>query len=143
MRKIKELFSKYKEMLLYLFFGGCTTLVNIVVYYICSRVGLGTAASTVIAWVFSVLFAYITNRNFVFKSKAFGFSAILKETAGFFLCRLLTGLLDLVIMVVFVDFLHLNDMVIKVLSNIVVITLNYVASKLLIFRENNNNNKAK
>lgn len=134
MTKIKELFLKYKEMILYLFFGGCTTLVNIIVYYICSRMGLRTSLSTVIAWALSVLFAYVTNRKFVFKSKAFGFLPILKEISGFFLCRFATGLLDLVIMVVFVDFLHLNDMVIKVLSNILVIVLNYVASKLFIFK---------
>lgn len=121
-------------MILYLFFGGCTTLVNIIVYYICSRMGLRTSLSTVIAWALSVLFAYVTNRKFVFKSKAFGFLPILKEILGFFLCRFATGLLDLVIMVVFVDFLHLNDMVIKVLSNILVIVLNYVASKLFIFK---------
>lgn len=134
MIKIKELFAKYREMILYLFFGGCTTLVNIVVYYICSRIGLGTAVSTVIAWVLSVLFAYVTNRKYVFESKAVGFVPILKETAGFFLCRLATGLLDLAIMVVCVDLLHFNDMIIKILSNIVVIVLNYVASKLLIFK---------
>lgn len=62
MIKIKELFAKYREMILYLFFGGCTSMVNIVSYYICSRIGMGTAVSTVIAWVISVLFAYATNR---------------------------------------------------------------------------------
>ncbi|MGN0451537.1 MAG: GtrA family protein [Acutalibacteraceae bacterium] len=73
MIKIKELFAKYREMILYLFFGGCTTMVNIVSYYICSRIGMGTAVSTVIAWVISVLFAYATNRKFVlmiFKNKS-------------------------------------------------------------------------
>lgn len=137
MERIKELFKKYREMILYLFFGGCTTLVNIISYYICSKIGIGTALSTVIAWVLSVLFAYITNRKYVFESKAFGFAPILKETAGFFLCRLATGLLDLAIMVVFVDFLHFNDMLIKILSNIIVIVLNYIASKLMIFKSKN------
>lgn len=134
MKRIKELLKKYREMLLYLFFGGCTTLVNIVSYYICSRLGMSTALSTVIAWVLSVLFAYATNRKFVFLSKATGLAAILKETAGFFLCRLVTGLLDLAIMVVFVDVLHFNGMVIKILSNVIVIILNYAASKLMIFK---------
>ena len=143
MIKIKELFTKYREMILYLFFGGCTTLVNIVSYYICSRIGMGTALSTVIAWVLSVLFAYVTNRKYVFESKAFGFVPILKEIAGFFLCRLATGLLDLAIMVVFVDFLHFNDMIIKILSNIIVIILNYAASKLLIFKDKSSDNKTK
>lgn len=135
MERIKKLFNKYKEMILYLFFGGCTTLVNIIAYYICSKIGIGTAVSTVIAWVLSVLFAYITNRKYVFESKAIGFLTIIKETANFFFCRLATGLLDLAIMVVFVDLLHFNGMTIKILSNIIVIILNYVASKLLIFRK--------
>ena len=143
MKRIKEYFKKYREIILYLFFGGCTTLVNIVSYYICSRIGMGTAVSTVIAWVLSVLFAYVTNRKYVFESRAFGFVPILKETAGFFLCRLATGLLDLAIMVVFVDFLHFNDMIIKILSNIIVIVLNYVASKLLIFKDKSSESKAK
>lgn len=141
MEKIKELLIKYREMILYLFFGGCTTLVNIVSYYICSRIGMGTAISTVIAWVLSVLFAYITNRKFVFESKACGFSAVLTEAANFFLFRLATGLLDLAIMVIFVDLLHFNDMVIKILSNIIVIILNYVASKLLIFKDKSSTDK--
>lgn len=134
MEKIKGLFKKYKEIILYLLFGGCTTLVNIISYYILSKIGLGTAMSTVIAWILSVLFAYVTNRIFVFASKAKGFAAVFKETAGFFLCRLATGLLDLAIMVVFVDVLHFNGMAIKILSNIIVIILNYGASKLMIFK---------
>lgn len=134
MERIKALFNKYRELILYLFFGGCTTLVNIISYFICSRIGIRTSVSTIIAWVLSVLFAYITNRNYVFESKAFGFAPIIKEIAGFFLCRLATGLLDLAIMVVFVDYLHFNDMLIKMFSNIIVIVLNYIASKLMIFK---------
>ena len=70
MIKIKQRFDKYREIILYLFFGGCTTLVNIVAYYICSRIGFGTAISTIIAWVLSVLFAYVTNRKYVFENTA-------------------------------------------------------------------------
>ena len=134
MERIKELYNKYREMILYLFFGGCTTLVNIAAYYICSKIGFGTALGTVIAWVLSVLFAYVTNRKYVFESNSCGFSAVLKEIVGFFMCRLATGLLDLAVMVVFVDYLRFNDMLIKILSNIVVIVLNYIASKLMIFK---------
>lgn len=134
MEMIKELYNKYREMILYLFFGGCTTLVNIAAYYICSKIGFGTALGTVIAWVLSVLFAYVTNKKYVFESKACGFSAVLKEIVRFFMCRLATGLLDLAVMVVFVDYLRFNDMLIKILSNIVVIVLNYIASKLMIFK---------
>lgn len=135
MKKIKDLWNQYKELILYLFFGGCTTLVNIVVYFIFSRLHFGTGLSTIFAWFFSVLFAYITNRIFVFQSRAKGISAVLKEALSFFSCRLATGILDLAIMVAFVDYWHFNDLFIKVLSNIIVIILNYIASKLWIFKK--------
>ena len=134
MEKIKELLAEYREVISYLFFGVCTTLVNIVTYFICSTAGVGTAASTILAWVLSVLFAYLTNRYFVFENRAVSPGGILREAVSFFSCRLATGILDLLIMVIFVDLLGKNGMLIKILSNILVIILNYVASKVLIFR---------
>ena len=134
--RLKQLFIRYKEMILYLFFGGCTTLVNIIVYYICAHLLLlATAPSTVIAWILSVAFAYLTNRIYVFKSCSRGLAAILREIGAFVSCRLLTGVMDLAIMYVCVDLLHFNDLIIKIISNILVIVLNYIASKLLIFRK--------
>ena len=137
MIKIKELFLKYKEVVLYLIFGGLTTLVNIVVYYLCEKIGFSTAVSTVTAWVLSVIFAFITNKILVFESKSNSLKNILKESIKFFVCRLATGVLDLGIMIIFVDFLKFNGLMIKILSNVLVIVLNYVFSKLLIFRKNN------
>lgn len=134
-KKIKELITQYREVLSYLFFGVCTTLVNIITYFVCSKAGMGTAAATVIAWVLSVLFAYLTNRYFVFENRADSTLGILREAISFFSCRLATGILDLVIMLIFVDILHQNDLLIKILSNVLVIILNYVASKLFIFRD--------
>ena len=131
---LSELLQKYKSQLLYLFFGGCTTLVNVAVYGLCAHVAeLSTTWSTVIAWVASVLFAYLTNRTWVFESRAGTARDVLREMGSFFLCRLATGLLDLAIMYVCVDRLGLPDMPVKLLSNVVVIVLNYVASKLFIF----------
>lgn len=132
---IKSLIVKYKDIILYGIFGVLTTLVNIVAYYVCARIcGLNTTASTVIAWILAVIFAYITNRKWVFDSKTNSMQGIIKEMSSFFGCRLLTGLMDLAIMVVFVDVLHFNDVVIKCLSNVLVIIINYAASKLLIFK---------
>ena len=139
MKKIQELFEIYKQIILYLFFGVCTTLVNIIVYYICSQLKMGTATGTVIAWILSVLFAYLTNRYFVFEHRANSLPGIVRETLSFFSCRLATGILDLALMLVFVDILHqnisINDLLIKILSNVLVIILNYVASKLFIFKD--------
>ena len=132
--RISELLQRYKSQLLYLFFGGCTTLVNIIVYGVCAHLAnLSTTLSTVIAWIVSVLFAYLTNRTWVFESRAHSAPDVLREMGYFFLCRLATGALDLAIMYVCVDRLGLPDMPVKVLSNVVVIVLNYVASKLFIF----------
>lgn len=136
LKYLKQLFIRYKEMILYLFFGGCTTLVNIIVYYICAHLLLlATVPATVIAWILSVAFAYVTNRIYVFESRSRGLVAILREIGAFVSCRLLTGVMDLAIMYICVDLLHFNDLIIKIISNILVIVLNYVASKLLIFRK--------
>ena len=136
MEKLKSLLTKYREQISYLFFGGCTTLINIAVYWLCAHpLGLGTQASNVIAWVLSVLFAYVTNRIWVFRSQERSAKGILREMASFFGARVATGLLDQFNMWLFVDTLHWPDMPVKIISNIVVILLNYVFSKLIIFRK--------
>ena len=134
MKSIKEIFLKYKSIILYILFGILTTLVNIFVYFACSCLKFSTAASTLAAWIISVLFAYITNRKYVFGSKSQGAKSIFKEISNFFLSRFATGLLDLAVMLLFVDILNFNGMFIKVISNIVVIILNYVLSKFLVFK---------
>ena len=134
--KLAALFEKYKDVIPYGIFGVLTTLVNIVSYWIFAHpFGCNTLVSTVIAWVLSVLFAYFTNRKWVFHSQAHGAKEIISELVSFFACRLGTGVLDTGCMVLFVDILHMNDVVIKVLANVLVIVLNYVASKWLIFRD--------
>lgn len=97
--------------------------------------GMGTMMSTVLAWVFSVLFAYFTNRKWVFHSKATGTQAIVKEIVSFFGCRIATGVVDWACMFLFVEVLSFNDVTIKILANVLVIILNYVASKLIIFKQ--------
>lgn len=131
---ISELLRRYKSQLLYLFFGGCTTLVNVAVYGLCAHtVNLSTAVSTIIAWAAAVLFAYLTNRTWVFESQARTAGDILREMGSFFLGRALTGGFDLAIMYLCVDRLGLPDMPVKLLSNVVVVILNYVVSKLFVF----------
>lgn len=130
-----RLLKKYKELILYVLFGGGTTLVNIIGYYICAYpLAMSTVLSTVLAWILSVAFAYITNRIYVFESKSKGFLAIVEEVFAFVGCRLLTGFVDIAIMYVFVDILIFNDLIVKIISNVLVIILNYIASKLWIFK---------
>ena len=135
MEKMKQLFAQYREGIMYLFFGGCTTLVNFVVYWLCTRpVNLGTEWATGVAWLVSVLFAYVTNRRWVFESRAAGMKAVAEEMAKFFAGRIATGVMDVVIMYLTVEVLGAPDMVMKILSNVLVIILNYFISKLLVFR---------
>lgn len=139
MDRIKILYQKYKDIIPYAVFGVLTTVVNIAVYWAAAHpLALPTMPSTVIAWVAAVLFAYVTNRKWVFHSEAHTSEAIIKELISFFGCRLATGVVDWACMYIFVDVFQLNDVVIKTLANVVVIVLNYVASKMVIFRHKEN-----
>ena len=136
MEKIKTLYHKYKELILYVFFGGLTTLVNWGGYWILADVfRVPYLWATAIAQILSILFAYVTNRIWVFESKAKGFSAIFWEMVRFFGCRGASFVLDLVCMRVGVGGLHINDKVMKLLSNVIVIIVNYVFSKVFVFRK--------
>jgi putative flippase GtrA len=146
MSKIKSLFFKYREAILYIVFGGLTTLINIVVYGICTQLlHLSTGVSNALAWVLSVLFAYVTNRKWVFESTARRPKELLREFASFVSCRLGTGAMDQIIMVLGVDvfgarfipaaYAALWSMGLKIASNVLVIILNYVFSKLIVFKK--------
>jgi len=133
MNKIIELFNKYKMPILYLFFGGLTTFINIFVYFICYNIfNLSNVSSNIVAWIIAVIFAFITNKIYVFESKS---KSILYELSAFLACRLGTGVLDLGIMYLTVDILKWNALLMKIISNIIVIVLNFVFSKLVIFKK--------
>ena len=133
---IKELLKKYKFIILYGIFGVLTTIVNIATYGILYRCfDVSNIVSNIIAWVMSVLFAFVTNKLWVFESKSFNFSLFIKELGSFTVCRLATGVLDLGIMFLGVDLLEGPAMILKVVSNIIVIILNYVMSKFFVFKK--------
>ena len=134
--QILELLRKYRHVLLYGIFGVLTTVVNIIIYWLMAHVFLFTTTpSTLIAWFAAVLFAYITNRKWVFDSQAKGNKQIFAELISFFLCRIATGAVDWLCMFVFVDLLHVNDVWMKAAANILVIVLNFIASKWFIFKK--------
>ena len=136
---MRKLIEKYKDVIPYLVFGVLTTLVNVVSYWIFAHpLRVGVMPSTVIAWILSVLFAYITNRKWVFHSEAHTAPAIVREMLYFFGCRLATGLLDMLFMYIFAVRMNFDDTWVKIFSNVIVIILNYLASKLLIFRHKEN-----
>ena len=133
---MKELLKKYRSLILYVVFGAGTTLVNIVVYGAATRfLRMDEMAANLLAWLLSVLFAYCTNRTWVFESKASGFSALMKEAGSFFAARVATGLMDQGIMFLCVKVLALPDLPVKIASNVIVIILNYVLSKWVVFRK--------
>ena len=132
--KLKEMMVKYKDIVPYAIFGILTTIINIVVYLFFAHIlKKEVMLSTLAAWFLSVLFAYVTNRKWVFHSGVLTFSNIIREAVAFFICRLATGIADILIMFIFVNIFHFNDLFIKIISNIAVIILNYVASKWIIF----------
>ena len=135
--KIKGLYFKYKEIINYLFFGGCTTVVNFISYYIPSNLlGIDEIVSNMIAWVVSVLFAYITNKIFVFESKDKNIKKNIKELISFVTARLHTGALcDIGLFALMVKVLKLNDIISKITTQVVVVVANYIISKLVIFKK--------
>ena len=139
MDKIKEQYFKYKEIINYLVFGGLATVVNFVTYLIVARlIGIDKVLSSGISWFFSVLFAYITNKLFVFESKTDGIKAVLIEMGSFFLARIVSGILcDVGTFAIMVKVFNINDLFAKVVTQIMVVIVNYVFSKLIIFRKKN------
>lgn len=128
-----------KEVVAYLVFGVLTTLVNIIVYWVAAHpLGIKTVPSSVIAWIAAVLFAYVTNRIWVFHSETTGKSGIFREMLYFFGARFATGVIDWVFMYVTVDLLAFNDVYMKVIANVIVVILNYLASKMFIFKNPKN-----
>lgn len=136
------MYKKYEEAINYLFFGFLAFLVNMVAYALAAWV-LGAndekvllvLIATAFAWVVAVLFAYWTNRSFVFKSKVKDKEGIWKEFSAFVGARIITGAMELVIMYVMVDLAGINNMIAKFVCNVVVIVSNYIFSKLLVFRK--------
>ncbi len=125
-----------KELVLYLIMGAATTVVNFICYFLLKLL-LSPALSTVISWFASVLFAYITNSKWVFNSKAITAKEHFKQIASFFAARVLSGIFDIGATVIFIEKLHLNDLFVKIAINVIVIIFNYVASKLVIFKNKN------
>ena len=135
MEKILNIYNQFKEQILYIVFGVLTTAINIIAFFACSRlINLGLIPSNIIAWILSVLFAFVTNKIYVFNSKNYNFSVVLRELIDFVISRGATGILDLELMYLFVSVIGIEDMISKIVINIIVIILNYILSKLYVFK---------
>ncbi len=135
-KKCWDLYKKYEEGLNYLIFGFLAFVLNYVLYFVFeSLFHMHYMAATAISWVLTVVFAYWTNRTFVFKSKNAGAAGILKEFTAFVGARVATGVLELVLMYLMVDVAAVNSYIAKFICQVVVILANYFLSKLWIFKE--------
>ena len=136
MNKLKELFCKYYDILVYLIFGVLTTVVNYIVYLPCyNLLGLSSSVSNVIAWAVAEAFAFLTNKPFVFRSHDWSAKTVIPELTKFIGTRLGSGGLETLILLVAVDWLGMNGNVWKLLTSVLVVVLNYIGSKLLVFRK--------
>lgn len=133
--QFRSLWEKYRSILIYLIFGVLTTAVNYLVYIPClNLLGLPASVSNVIAWCVAVLFAFLTNKPFVFESKDWSVKTVVPEFTKFVGTRVASGLMETVILMVAVDMLGWNGVIWKLVPNVIVVILNYIGSKLLVFR---------
>lgn len=136
MKKLINLYKKYSEVINYLIVGALTTLVSIIVYALFTKLfDVNYMVSNVISWIVSVSFAYVANKLFVFKSKCESKNDILVEIYQFFKYRLFSLVIDILLMYVFVELINIDDMIAKVIVQVIVIVLNYVFSKLFVFKK--------
>ena len=136
LQKIRALVVKYWDILSYLVFGVMTTVVNYAVYLpIYNLLGLSAAVSNVLAWVAAVAFAFLTNKPFVFKSHDWSAKTVIPELTKFVSCRIASGAMETVILLLTVDLLGWNGNIWKLITQVLVVILNYVTSKLVVFRK--------
>lgn len=138
LKKVWNLYKKYEEIVNYIIVGGLTTVVSLATYYFCvftfldPNSAIQLQVANVISWICCVTFAYFANRNYVFKSKN---EKKLKEAFNFYGSRVLTLIIDMVFMFVMVTLLRLNDKVSKILVQFIILALNYIFSKLFVFKK--------
>ena len=136
MKKLRYLLSKYRAIITYLVFGVLTTAVNFAVYYpLYNWFHWAATPSNVVAWAVSVLFAYLTNKPFVFQSRDWHRETMLPEFAKFVGCRVGSGLVESLLILILVDILLLNGNIIKIAISVLVVILNYIGSKLIVFKK--------
>lgn len=133
--KCMALAKAHRETLLYLIFGGLTTVVSFAVYFLFRQLNVDEMISNGLSWFFAVLFAFVTNKLFVFGSKSIAPKLVAKELAAFYSARLLTGAVDMLLFWVGFTLMGINDYIVKLFCQIVVIISNYFFSKLLVFRK--------
>ena len=136
MEKLRELIKKHWDIVSYLFFGVLTTAVSYLVYFpLYNLLDLPATVSNALSWIAAVAFAYVTNKPFVFKSHDWSRKTVIPELLKFIGCRIGSGLAETILLLITVDLLHINGNVMKLVASVVVVILNYIGSKLLVFNK--------
>lgn len=128
-------FNLIKKIISFTFWGILTTLLNIALYYLFRYFKISVQLSTIFAWFLCVLFAFITNKKYVFKNRSTSIDAFIREIVYFYGSRLFSGIADVLIMSLFVDILSLNEIFSKITDEILVSAFNFLFSFLVIFKE--------
>lgn len=135
LRYFQPFYEKNREILLYILFGGLTFLVSIISFGLCNvTLHMNELVANVVSWIIAVTFAFFTNRIWVFAAPTKNVREFISQLVRFFGGRLLTLGIEEVILMLFVTMMGLNSMMIKVIAQVIVIVLNYVISKLVIFK---------
>ncbi|MHC9533116.1 GtrA family protein [Dellaglioa sp. L3N] len=136
MKKINELIRTHYALISYLIFGGLTTLINIIIFVIFhSYLSVNYQFANIIAWFVSVIFAFVTNKLWVFGSKNANFSGLMREILSFFGFRILSLVIDQLIMTIGISVLHLDASLVKLIDQVFIVVINYAFSKLFIFKK--------
>ena len=143
MNNIINLYKKYQEIINYLIVGVLTTVVSIVTYFLFSLIldienNILFILANVLSWICAVIFAYITNKKFVFNTTTSNKKEEIKVFSMFISSRITTLLIELAFMFVTVKVILINDKIAKVIAQFIVIVLNYILSKLFVFKKKNN-----
>lgn len=143
MNNIINLYKKYQEIINYLIVGVLTTVVSIVTYFLFSLIldienNILFILANVLSWICAVIFAYITNKKFVFNTTTSNKKEEIKVFSMFVSSRITTLLIELAFMFITVKVILINDKIAKVIAQFIVIVLNYVLSKLFVFKKKNN-----
>ena len=133
---MKNLLLKYREQISYLIFGVLTTLLNIVLFYIFTeKLKLSASVANIPAAIICILFAYVTNKLFVFESKGLSGKELFKEFISFIGGRLGTMIAGELIIIIGTEFLHIDNMYVKLFEQVFMVVANYVFSKLFVFKK--------
>lgn len=137
---LKNFLRKYEHLIAYLFFGVLTTLINLISFWLISKfTSVETIPATIISWIIAVIFAFVTNKIWVFKSKNKSRKETTKEIINFLIARIITLFVEVFIMWLMVDHFHHDKLIWKLLCNVITVVLNYLFSKLFVFKESHKN----